>query len=472
MAAYIPGDRVWVYIEGDGWWPARVLSDEEFGSRTSGQDIAVQFYAGAETSASLYELNSRSDAAHICYFETSSEKAVTVNPELEAAIRHAADDTDANPIKSADVAAASATAAGASLHSHHPAATAAHTAAVTRATAKRMREMDDDVAGYGGAGADAGSSSKFRHLRTEELHHLSEKIAAAVEAQSLAKVRATLCELDGVDVYLRELEETKIGIAVGSVLHHAALKPLWPLARAIISFWARHLPAETLAAIRSVKQQEVTAAAGRDGVEVGSPAEPASPVGTQSPLRRQPGSPGLAGGSAFESPTSPSTAGPAASSAVPQKRSFFHNVRQLLDNPDNTVRYDDAVLDDVARKIVADVTDRDDRLQLLARLREPDMEFLRTRLLSGEWTPKKYLEQPNELFLTEKQKSEEAQRVSRKMKAVEAAQNAGINLTHLFKCERCGKRECTFYELQIRGADEPTTKYITCLNCKNSWSQE
>jgi DNA-directed RNA polymerase subunit M/transcription elongation factor TFIIS len=36
--------------------------------------------------------------------------------------------------------------------------------------------------------------------------------------------------------------------------------------------------------------------------------------------------------------------------------------------------------------------------------------------------------------------------------------------TDQFKCRRCQKRECTYYELQTRSADEPMTIFITCLN--------
>jgi len=43
--------------------------------------------------------------------------------------------------------------------------------------------------------------------------------------------------------------------------------------------------------------------------------------------------------------------------------------------------------------------------------------------------------------------------------------------TDMFKCGRCYKREATYYELQTRSADEPMTKFITCLNCGNHWRQ-
>ncbi len=43
--------------------------------------------------------------------------------------------------------------------------------------------------------------------------------------------------------------------------------------------------------------------------------------------------------------------------------------------------------------------------------------------------------------------------------------------TNQFECRRCHKRECTYYELQTRSADEPMTIFITCLNCGKEWRQ-
>jgi transcription elongation factor S-II len=43
--------------------------------------------------------------------------------------------------------------------------------------------------------------------------------------------------------------------------------------------------------------------------------------------------------------------------------------------------------------------------------------------------------------------------------------------TDRFKCSRCHKKECTYYEMQTRSADEPMTIFITCLNCGKRWRQ-
>ena len=41
--------------------------------------------------------------------------------------------------------------------------------------------------------------------------------------------------------------------------------------------------------------------------------------------------------------------------------------------------------------------------------------------------------------------------------------------TDIFECKKCGKRKCTFYQLQTRSADEPMTTFVNCLVCGNSW---
>jgi transcription elongation factor S-II len=43
--------------------------------------------------------------------------------------------------------------------------------------------------------------------------------------------------------------------------------------------------------------------------------------------------------------------------------------------------------------------------------------------------------------------------------------------TDQFLCTRCWKRQCTYYEMQTRSADEPMTIFITCINCGKHWRQ-
>lgn len=41
--------------------------------------------------------------------------------------------------------------------------------------------------------------------------------------------------------------------------------------------------------------------------------------------------------------------------------------------------------------------------------------------------------------------------------------------TEEYTCGRCKKNKCSFYELQIRSGDEPSTIFVTCLNCGKKW---
>lgn len=61
--------------------------------------------------------------------------------------------------------------------------------------------------------------------------------------------------------------------------------------------------------------------------------------------------------------------------------------------------------------------------------------------------------------------------ISEKLKRSNATGAVKQNATDLFRCGKCKQRNTSYYELQIRSADEPATIFITCLNpkCKNQW---
>ena len=41
--------------------------------------------------------------------------------------------------------------------------------------------------------------------------------------------------------------------------------------------------------------------------------------------------------------------------------------------------------------------------------------------------------------------------------------------TTSFKCHRCDSKNCSYYQMQIRSADEPMTSFVTCIDCDNHW---
>ena len=41
--------------------------------------------------------------------------------------------------------------------------------------------------------------------------------------------------------------------------------------------------------------------------------------------------------------------------------------------------------------------------------------------------------------------------------------------TDNFTCRKCKSKECSYYQLQTRSADEPMTTFVTCITCGNRW---
>jgi transcription elongation factor S-II len=73
----------------------------------------------------------------------------------------------------------------------------------------------------------------------------------------------------------------------------------------------------------------------------------------------------------------------------------------------------------------------------------------------------------SELF-PEKWKKMVEQQLKQEASALEGDKDMA---TDMFKCTRCGKRQCTYYEMQTRSADEPMTVFIRCISCGKQWRQ-
>jgi len=88
------------------------------------------------------------------------------------------------------------------------------------------------------------------------------------------------------------------------------------------------------------------------------------------------------------------------------------------------------------------------------------------RVLLGEITPEKVPTlSPQEMF-PEKWKTLLDEKFKIDKQLYETRTEAA---TDIYKCGKCQKRVCTYFQLQTRSADEPMTTFVTCLNCGNRW---
>ena len=85
---------------------------------------------------------------------------------------------------------------------------------------------------------------------------------------------------------------------------------------------------------------------------------------------------------------------------------------------------------------------------------------------SGEVTPETFA------FMTHLEMNPEQwkDRIEKKIKRDRLKFTSNVEAsTDMFSCSRCKSKKCTYYEMQTRSADEPTTVFVTCLNCGKNW---
>jgi len=93
-------------------------------------------------------------------------------------------------------------------------------------------------------------------------------------------------------------------------------------------------------------------------------------------------------------------------------------------------------------------------IELMSRIQNKELECKRIAFLRpNEILPKKWNQ-----YMERKYKKDDNICNSRQ-----------IAKTDQFICSKCKKRECSYYELQVRSADESTTIFITCVNCAHRW---
>ena len=107
----------------------------------------------------------------------------------------------------------------------------------------------------------------------------------------------------------------------------------------------------------------------------------------------------------------------------------------------------------------------------LARMRSVFLNLKKNQVLldqlkTGEITPENFA------FMTHLEMNPEQwkDRIEKKIKRDRLKFTSTVEAsTDMFSCSRCKSKKCTYYEMQTRSADEPTTVFITCLSCGKNW---
>jgi len=101
-------------------------------------------------------------------------------------------------------------------------------------------------------------------------------------------------------------------------------------------------------------------------------------------------------------------------------------------------------------------------------LRDKKNPMLRGNFLLGLITPAKLASMTSEEMASDDIKQQRQKFVKEGIDGSRLASVEGTK-TDLLKCGKCGKRNCTYNQIQTRSADEPMTTFVLCNECGNRW---
>jgi transcription elongation factor S-II len=96
-------------------------------------------------------------------------------------------------------------------------------------------------------------------------------------------------------------------------------------------------------------------------------------------------------------------------------------------------------------------------------------EEILKQIIDGEITPQQFV------FMTHQEMNTEHWRQFLEDKKQRDATKYTNNIqasTDMFMCRKCKSKKCTYYEMQTRSADEPTSIFVQCLDCGKSWREQ
>ncbi|KFD57359.1 hypothetical protein M514_01870 [Trichuris suis] len=101
-------------------------------------------------------------------------------------------------------------------------------------------------------------------------------------------------------------------------------------------------------------------------------------------------------------------------------------------------------------------------------LRDKKNPELKENVLTGVLSPEQLATMTSEEMASDTMKALRKKFTKEAIDEHQLSQEGGTP-TDMFKCARCGKKNCTYRQAQTRSADEPMTTFVYCRECGNRW---
>lgn len=107
--------------------------------------------------------------------------------------------------------------------------------------------------------------------------------------------------------------------------------------------------------------------------------------------------------------------------------------------------------------------------EMAMSIKDPRNPALRQRVLNGEISVHDLLTLPFTELASEELRGERDAAKKWEMAERRSDLTPHVTVTDAFRCGKCRERQCSYYQMQTRSADEPMTTFVRCVKCGNRW---
>jgi len=281
----------------------------------------------------------------------------------------------------------------------------------------------------------------------EEVLSLQKKLEKITKSGELGQAMDLLQRLGEIDMNLSILTNTRIGMTVNSLRKSSSDEEIISKAKGLIKAWKKFVPENT-------DKKEKSSSQDSNG-KSSSHSEKNSDKKSEKNFVQQRAS---------------ATADDVRLSC---RRLLETALRGEGELPEGTVKAPEELAELIEETIFKNMksTNPKYRNQVRSRvfnLKDKKNPSLRENCLCGVIAPEKLAVMSSEEMASDDVKKQREAFVKQGIDAAQLATVQGTKTSDL-KCGKCGKRNCTYNQLQTRSADEPMTTFVMCNECGNRW---
>lgn len=288
---------------------------------------------------------------------------------------------------------------------------------------------------------------------------ISNDTADQADALDMLKV------LKKLPMTLEVLQKTRIGMTVNNFRKSNSKEEVISLAKSLIKSWKKLLP-ESQANSSLNRSNSVASTSSKDGEnsrgsEDSQPDDP-EPMSPKDKKKETP----------VKQTSFPAKASDTTDSVRLKCREMLSSALKLKEHIDGA-----ADPDDIAAQLEECIFDEFKNTESkyknrvrsrIANLKDVKNPQLRENVLLGVITPGQFAKMSAEEMASDDLKNKRAKFTKQAIEEHQMAVTSGTT-TDLLKCGKCGKRNCTYNQVQTRSADEPMTTFVLCNSCGHRW---